>query len=92
MIYIQSDMQNDTNDDKTTWDPMEIFFGSSNHEYAVVVLNQPILLAKSLVLPMWRRGKFYYSILHTNNVIIINTNNKTIKLIIHSSFLIQKQK
>ncbi|KAK0172890.1 hypothetical protein PV328_006156 [Microctonus aethiopoides] len=50
-------MQNGANNDKTTWDPMEIFFGSSNHKYAVVVLNQPILLAKSLVLPIWRRAK-----------------------------------
>ncbi|KAK0167910.1 hypothetical protein PV327_001764 [Microctonus hyperodae] len=50
-------MQDDTNADKITWDPMEIFFGSSNHEYAVVILNQPILLAKSLMLPMWKKAK-----------------------------------
>ncbi|XP_008544427.1 thiamin pyrophosphokinase 1 [Microplitis demolitor] len=51
-------MQNETKLNETLWDPTEIFTSSVDYKYAIIILNQPILFKKNIVLPLWKKAQF----------------------------------
>ncbi|XP_034944900.1 thiamin pyrophosphokinase 1 [Chelonus insularis] len=50
-------MQNHITTEEKVWDPSEIFDRSVDHKYAVIILNQPIRLHESFILPLWREAQ-----------------------------------
>ncbi|XP_074094025.1 thiamine pyrophosphokinase 1 isoform X2 [Cotesia typhae] len=50
-------MENNTKLTETLWDPESIFSSSSDSKYAIIILNQPILLAKKIVFPLWKKAQ-----------------------------------
>ncbi|XP_076623069.1 thiamine pyrophosphokinase 1-like [Colletes latitarsis] len=50
-------MQPDTDSNKTVWDPIKIFNPSTHYEYAVVILNRPLLWKRDILLNIWEKAQ-----------------------------------
>lgn len=44
------------------WEPSRLFDKSTNEKYAVIILNQPILISPNIMLPIWQKGSELLSI------------------------------
>ena len=52
-------MQSENTLNETIWDPLHIFQCPADYKFAIVVLNQPILLHHDYVLPLWEKGNYH---------------------------------
>ena len=59
---MQNNIQNHSSE--IFWDPMKIIRPPSDYNYALAVLNRPIILKQDFVLPLWEKGKYYGFLSH----------------------------
>lgn len=62
-------MQSENALNEIIWDPIKIFECPLDYNFALIILNSPILLKHDILLSMWDKGKFYLFLVY---FIIVN--------------------